>query len=81
MKNHESPGPDVKKCTAKKKPDSPECGRLFYRPHNMAPWRWKRITSCPECRRMKASKREDRTMWGHYEVNHPVIDAFIYGKV
>ena len=81
MKNHADPGPDIKVCTAKKKSDSPECGRLFYRPHNMSPKKWKLMKSCPECRQRRESKREDRTMWGHYEVKHPVIDAFLYGRL
>jgi hypothetical protein len=77
MKNHANFGPEVKKCAAKKKPDSPECGRIFYRPHNTTPAKWKLMTNCPECRKNRSSKFVDRKVLGHYEVKNKIIDLFL----
>ena len=66
-----------------KKPESKQCkcGAIFSKIGNQTDKHWAQTMNCPRCRAKKASKRDRQDHLGCYTVTHPVIDAFIYGKV
>ena len=70
-KDHYQTGPKTKQC---------ECGRTFSRPHNMLSENWEKADQCPYCRPYRAGAKLPHPSLGHYEVKHPVIDAFLQGK-
>jgi len=53
-----------------------KCHAIFHRIDFSNDRRWALTVKCPDCRSHK--KIDHRP--GFYEVNHPVIDAFLYGR-
>lgn len=63
-------GPEVKVC------QRPSCKVPFERPNNMKQKHWDQIQYCSRHRKSGGSPLEPRL--GHYIVNNPLIDKFLY---
>jgi len=74
MRNDEHTGPEVKLCKR------PSCRVPFSRQNGMKQRNWEAAEYCPRHRKKTGKKKPAEPLLGHYEVNCPVINAFLYGK-